>query len=115
MMIVVNLKALTISFFAVMIMLVFNPEIRAQSPSSISTQQLDPPGLLQLEPQIINIAINKAQAISSAQRIKDVIIANPAIADVLVKTSNKIYLIAKKIGSTNIFLTDQKGNAIRHI
>ena len=114
MMIIFNLKVVTISFFVVMITLVSNTEIRAQNSNIISTQQLESPGLLQLEPQTINIAINKAQAISSAQRIKDVIIANPAIADVLVKTSNKIYLIAKKIGSTNIFLTDQKGNAIRH-
>ena len=79
-----------------MITLVSNTEIRAQNSNIISTQRLESPGFLQLEPQTINIAINKAQAISSAQRIKDVIIANPAIADVLVKTSNKIYLIAKK-------------------
>ena len=72
--------------------LISSTEIRAQSPNSINVLSLDPVGHLQLEPHIINIAINKAQAISSAQAIKDVIIANPAIADVLVKTSNKIYL-----------------------
>ena len=72
MMIIFNLKVVTISFFVVMITLVSNTEIRAQNSNIISTQQLESPGLLQLEPQTINIAINKAQAISTAQRIKEV-------------------------------------------
>jgi pilus assembly protein CpaC len=114
MMFISNLKTLIISFFILTMTLISSTEIRAQNPNSINVRSLDPLGHLQLEPHIINIAINKAQAISSAQAIKDVIIANPAIADVLVKTSNKIYLIAKKIGSTNIFLTDQNGDAIKH-
>jgi pilus assembly protein CpaC len=114
MMSISKLASLRACFFILGAMLLPCSDAWAQDNTTISHQKLNAPKALQLEPTVINIAINKAHAINSEQSIKDVIVANPEIADVLVKTKNEIYLIAKKIGSTNIFFTDKKNNPINH-
>ena len=68
-----------------------------------------------LNAETISIPLNKAHFIQLPEPIRDVIIANPNIADVLVKTPNNLYLIGKALGRTNVFLLGADGQITRHI
>ena len=68
-----------------------------------------------LNAETISIPLNKAHFIQLLEPIRDVIIANPNIADVLVKTPNDLYLIGKALGRTNVFLLGADGQITRHI
>jgi pilus assembly protein CpaC len=38
--------------------------------------------------------------------VKDVFIATPAIADIVVRSSRRVYVVAKKTGQTNVYFYD---------
>ena len=61
------------------------------------------------------LSIGKAQLVSLAEPVRDVVIANPAIADVIVKTASQVYLVAQEIGETNVFFVNEDGEVVRHI
>lgn len=61
------------------------------------------------------LPLNKTIGIDLDKDIRDVIIGNPDIADIVVRSQKQIYLIGKKTGDTNVFLTDASGNMIRKI
>ena len=69
----------------------------------------------ELNAETISIPLNKAHFIHLSEPVRDVIIANPNIADVLVKTPNNLYLIGKALGRTNVFLLGTDGKITRHI
>ncbi len=47
--------------------------------------------------------------------MRDVIIGNPEIADVVVRAPGQVYLIGRSVGETNVFLVDAKGNLVRKL
>jgi pilus assembly protein CpaC len=61
------------------------------------------------------LPLNKTIGIDLDKEIRDVIIGNPDIADIVVRSQKQIYLIGKKTGDTNVFLIDANGNMIRKI
>jgi pilus assembly protein CpaC len=61
------------------------------------------------------LPLNKTLGIDLDKDIRDVIIGNPDIADIIVRSQKQIYLIGKRTGDTNIFFTDTQGNLIRKI
>ena len=42
----------------------------------------------------------------------DILVANPAVADAVTRTSRRIYLFGKAVGETNIFVFGQNGEQI---
>jgi pilus assembly protein CpaC len=62
--------------------------------------------------RIIKIARDKARIIELPVDVADVLIANAAIADVVVKTPRRIYLLGRTNGSTNAFFFDAAGNEV---
>ncbi|HEX9568546.1 MAG TPA: pilus assembly protein N-terminal domain-containing protein, partial [Rhodospirillales bacterium] len=65
--------------------------------------------------ETVLLSIGKAHLVSLAEPIRDVVIANPAIADVIVKTASQAYLVAQEIGETNVFFVNEDGEVVRHI
>lgn len=61
------------------------------------------------------LPLNKTEGIELDRDIRDVIIGNPDIADIVVRSQKQIFLIGKKTGDTNIFFTDADGNLVRKI
>lgn len=59
------------------------------------------------------VAINKSLIITSKVRFAEVSVGNPDIADVVPLSQNRLYLLGKSIGTTNIIMTDAKGRAIQ--
>ncbi|MBT2186631.1 type II and III secretion system protein family protein [Sphingobium nicotianae] len=83
---------------------------------------LTPPRLLaagaQQENGALLLAIGESRVINLPENLSDVVIADPAVLDVHVRSQRQIYLIAKGPGETNVFVTSTNGkmlyaNAVR--
>ncbi len=62
--------------------------------------------------RFIPLGIGKSVAIDLPADIKDVLVADPTIANAVVRTSRRVYMIGVKIGQTNIFFFDADGKQI---
>ncbi len=55
------------------------------------------------------LGIGKSVVIDFPRDIKDVLVADPAIANAVVRSSRRAYIIGSKIGQTNVFFFDAQG------
>lgn len=62
--------------------------------------------------RFIPLGIGKSVAIDLPADIKDVLVADPTVANAVVRTSRRVYMIGVKIGQTNIFFFDAAGKQI---
>ena len=63
-------------------------------------------------PEVVNLGLNKARVYELSQDVRDVLVSNPAIADVIVKTPRLVYVLGQAVGDTNVFFFDGEGNEI---
>lgn len=64
---------------------------------------------------IVNIMLGKAEMVTLASDISDVLVANPGIVDVMAVKANQLYLVGSALGDTNIMALDEEGNVVRKI
>lgn len=55
---------------------------------------------------------SKSMLVEVSRDLRDVIVSNPEIMDAVVQSSNRVYLIGKKFGQSNVFFFDQNGEQI---
>ena len=78
-------------------------------------------GVSTLEPgdtavsQTIKLGLNKSTVIDLARPAADVVITNPAIADAVVQTSQRIIFRGIEAGQTNAFIFDRNGNPLLNL
>ena len=60
----------------------------------------------------IKVSRNKSMLIELPRELRDVIVSNPDIVDSVVQSSNRVYLIGKKVGQANAFFFDSNGEQI---
>lgn len=60
----------------------------------------------------LDVPVNKSQVIRSDRPYSKALIGNPDIADVLPLTSNSLYVLGKKMGTTSLTLYDRAGHLI---
>ena len=60
----------------------------------------------------INLGRNKSMLIELPRELRDVVVSNPEIVDAVVQSSNRVYLIGKKLGHANAFFFDVHGEQI---
>jgi pilus assembly protein CpaC len=60
----------------------------------------------------IKLGRNKSALIELPRELRDVIVSNPEIMDAVVQSSNRVYLIGKKVGQSNAFFFDANGTQI---
>ncbi len=65
--------------------------------------------------QSITVAVGKARIIRLSTDVRDVLVANPSVADVIVKTPRTIYILGGGVGATNAFFFDGDGNEIARL
>ncbi|SVD20216.1 uncharacterized protein METZ01_LOCUS373070, partial [marine metagenome] len=70
---------------------------------------------LQKDGQVMSIPLDKVETIEVSRNISEVVIGNPDIADVIVKTQNRAYIIGRSTGDTDILFVDSEGGLISHI
>lgn len=62
--------------------------------------------------QRIKLGLNKSVVIDLPADAYDILVANPAVADAVTRTSRRIYLFGKSVGETNIFVFGANGEQI---
>jgi pilus assembly protein CpaC len=62
--------------------------------------------------RFIPLGIGKSVAIDLPRDIKDVLVADPKIANAVIRSSRRVYMIGVKVGQTNIFFFDAAGKQI---
>ncbi|MGE0515129.1 MAG: type II and III secretion system protein family protein [Hyphomicrobiaceae bacterium] len=60
----------------------------------------------------IKLGRNKSMLIEVPHELRDVIVSSPDIVDAVVQSSNRVYLIGKKVGQANAFFFDANGQQI---
>ena len=63
-------------------------------------------------PDTILLSLNKAAIFELPVDARDVLVANPEIADVVIKTPRRAYVLGQGIGDTNVYFFDDQGNEI---
>ncbi|TLU61476.1 type II and III secretion system protein family protein [Thalassotalea litorea] len=69
-------------------------------------------GSLEQPDPTIKIPIHKSKNVAMVQSVHRVSIANPKIADILIIRKDEIYIVGKKLGSTNVMVWDEKDQII---
>lgn len=62
--------------------------------------------------RVCTLPLNKSLIIDLPADARDVLVSNPEIADVVVRTSRRIYLTGVAVGQTNLFVFDEYGGTI---
>ena len=62
--------------------------------------------------QRVKLGLNKSVVVDLPQDAYDILVANPAVADAVTRTSRRIYLFGKQVGQTNIFVFGPNGEQI---
>jgi len=60
-------------------------------------------------PRQVSLSLNKAAIIELDRDARDVVVANPAIVDAVVRTPKRIFILALKVGQTNAIFLDAQG------
>lgn len=59
--------------------------------------------------QFVQLGTGKSVVIDLPRDVKDVLVSNPEIANAVVRSARRAYLIGGKVGQTNIFFFDETG------
>lgn len=62
--------------------------------------------------QLINLGVGKSVSIDLPRDARDVIVANPAVANAVVRSARRVFLIGVAVGQTNVFFLDAEGRQI---
>ncbi len=62
--------------------------------------------------RFIPLGVGKSVAIDLPRDIKDVLVADPKVANAVIRSSRRVYMIGVKVGQTNIYFFDGKGHQI---
>ncbi len=62
--------------------------------------------------RFVTLGVGKSVAIDLPSDIKDVLVADPKIANAVVRSARRVYMIGVKVGQTNIFFFDANGHQI---
>ena len=62
--------------------------------------------------RFVPLGIGKSVVIDLPRDIKDVLVADPTIANAVVRSSRRAYIIGVKVGQTNMFFFDAEGRQI---
>ena len=60
----------------------------------------------------VTLGVGKSMAIDLPRDARDVIVANPAIANAIVRSARRVFLIGVAVGQTNVFFLDAQGQQI---
>ncbi|MEJ1159573.1 type II and III secretion system protein family protein [Prosthecomicrobium sp. N25] len=63
----------------------------------------------------LRLALSKSIILDYDEDIRDILVSNPAVADAVVRTNRRLYLLGNKFGTTNIFVFGASGRQIANI
>ena len=97
--------------FSAVAALTLNP---ALAPVSASDYRVAAPLVAdgQMNARPLSLGIGKSIVIDLPRDIKDVLVADPKIANAVVRSSRRAYIIGTAVGQTNVFFFDAEGRQI---
>ncbi|MGH6643182.1 MAG: pilus assembly protein N-terminal domain-containing protein, partial [Bradyrhizobium sp.] len=97
--------------FSAVAALTLNP---ALTPVVASDYRVAPPVAIdgQMSARPVSLGIGKSMVIDLPRDIKDVLVADPKIANAVVRSSQRAYIIGASVGQTNIIFFDSAGQQI---
>ena len=63
----------------------------------------------------VRVSVNKSADILLPAQINDVVVGNPDIADVVVRSPTQIYVVGRAFGQTNVYLVDRSGKILKRL
>lgn len=60
--------------------------------------------------QTLQLGLNKSIVVDLPDDAADILVANPEVADAVMRTSRRLYVFGKEVGTTNVFVFDRAGN-----
>ena len=60
----------------------------------------------------VSLVINKSIGLELSRDVTDVFVTNPEIANAVLRSSRRAYVLAKKLGQTNVYFYDAQGRQI---
>jgi len=86
-------------------------QAKTYNPEHVSTIRI---GQGEMLPQSrgIKVGRNKAALIELPRDLRDVVVSDPGILDAVVQSSNRVHLIGKKAGQSNVFFFDLNGEQV---
>ena len=60
----------------------------------------------------VNVTLSKARIIDLPVPVRDVLIANPGVAEIVIKSPRRVYLLGRSVGATNAFFFDSTGKEV---
>ena len=65
--------------------------------------------------QNVKVGLNKSMVIDLPGDAHDILVASPGVADAITRTSRRIYIFGRQVGSTNLFIFDAAGRQLLSI
>jgi Flp pilus assembly secretin CpaC len=62
--------------------------------------------------RFVPLGLNKAVVVEMPGDVKDVLVSNPEIVNVVMRTNRRAYVIGKALGETNVYLFDAHGRQL---
>ncbi len=63
----------------------------------------------------VHLTMGEASTIDLGRPVADILVADPAIADVGTLRSNRVYIVGKTVGNTNVLAFDDEGNPLANV
>jgi pilus assembly protein CpaC len=101
--------------FAMAVLIAGTAQADNSAPAADASQILRVSAASAATPKRFSLPLNKAVIIELDRDARDVIVGNPAIADAVVKTPRRIFLMALKVGQTSAIFTDADGHQIANL
>jgi pilus assembly protein CpaC len=80
-----------------------------------STVTPSPFAIISASPRSLSVDLNKSQVVHLGRPARDVLVSNPAIADIVLRTADTAFVIGKKVGETNVYFFDADGRQIERV
>jgi pilus assembly protein CpaC len=90
------------------------PPVAAQDVAATTTVRVTNGGQGATASSLV-LSLGKAAIIDLPTDARDVLLSNPAIADSVVRTSRRVYIIGRALGQTNAFFFDSGGRQIANV
>ena len=87
-------------------------------PGTDAAAQLAEPRILPAAPagtpssRTVDVTISKARIIDLPAAVRDVLVADPSVAQIVIKSPQRVYLLGRSVGATNAFFFDASGKEI---
>jgi pilus assembly protein CpaC len=80
------------------------------APPAIAADQIQ--SIAQISGRVVHLGLNKSMVIDLNDEVRDVLVSNPGIADAVVRSNRRVFLMGMGAGETNVFLFGDGGRQL---